>query len=172
MKLIVWQLLASNVLQDWMVTVLTLLNSHKSCLCTFGLSPTYRCWRRWDTISLRTWECIKPFPQTRWDIARNKQLRSPAGSNITSMLLTSCKCRSYSWWVVVFLSCNKYGKILTNDRNLLSLLFSRSYGCSANEIFRLAQRKFIHENITWTIVACAAFVILMFHLISCRVYCR
>ena len=87
------------------------------------------------------------------------------------MLLASCKCRSYSWWVLVFLSCKKYGEILTNDRNLFSILFSRSCGCSANEIFRLAQRKFTHENITWTIVACAAFVILMFHLISCRVNC-
>ena len=88
------------------------------------------------------------------------------------MLLTSCKCRSYLWWVIVFLSCKKYGEILTDDRNLLSLLFSRSYGCSANEIFRLAQRKFFHENITWTIVACAAFVIFMFHLISCGVNWR
>ena len=44
----------------------------------------------------------------RWDIARNKQLRSPAGLNITTLLLASCKCRSYSWWVIVFLSCKKY----------------------------------------------------------------
>ena len=99
----------------------------------------------------------------RWDIARNKQLRSPAGLNITTLLLASCKCRSYSWWVIVFLSCKKYQW----SKSFLLLIFMK--------LWLLSKWNFsisCDEDIIWTIVACAAFVILMFHLISCRVNCR